>query len=263
MSPPTKIKVSQLKLSKMIDHSLLHPTMTDQETREGLEVARAFNCATACVKPYAIPLALELLQGSDVAVCAVVGFPHGNSATEVKVYEAAQASRAGATEIDVVVNVGKVLSGDWEYVAREIKAVNDAVVGLGGILKVIFENDFLQNEQIEKLCRICSDVGVAFVKTSTGYGYVKQDNGMFSTDGATKPHLLLMKQSIGAGVQVKAAGGVRTLDQLLCVMALGVTRIGATATVKILEEAKARGILDEEVEVEVDLAAMDKAGPGY
>lgn len=156
---PPKLKVSQLTLAKMIDHSLLHPTMTDTETREGLRIARITRCATACVKPYAVSLAAELLRGSDVAVCAVVGFPHRNSATEVKVYEAVAAVKQGAAEVDVVVNVGKVLSGDWEYVEREVKAVNEEVVRLGGIVKVIFENDFLEAEHIERLCRVCSELG--------------------------------------------------------------------------------------------------------
>jgi deoxyribose-phosphate aldolase len=229
-------------LAKMIDHSLLHPTMTDDEIRKGCELSRKYDVATACVKPYAIPLAKEILAGSDVGVCPVIGFPHGNSATAIKVSEADAAARAGGSEIDMVVNIGKVLGGDWAYVTAEIKAINDAVVGAGAILKVIFENDYLQDAHIIKLCEICSSVGVAFVKTSSGYGFVKQENGMYSYQGATAAHLQLMRQHCAPSVQIKAAGGVRTLDDLLLVRSLGVTRVGATATQTILEDAKKRGI---------------------
>jgi deoxyribose-phosphate aldolase len=229
-------------LAKMIDHSLLHPTMTDDEIRKGCELSRKYDVATACVKPYAIPLAKEILAGSDVGVCPVIGFPHGNSATAIKVREADAAARAGGSEIDMVVNIGKVLGGDWAYVTAEIKAINDAVVAAGAILKVIFENDYLQDQHIIKLCEICSSIGVAFVKTSSGYGFVKQDNGMFSYKGATVPHLKLMRQHCAPSVQIKAAGGVRTLDDLLMVRSLGVTRVGATTTQAILEDAKKRGI---------------------
>ena len=229
-------------LAKMIDHSLLHPTMTDDEIRKGCELSRKYDVATACVKPYAIPLAKEILAGSDVGVCPVIGFPHGNSATAIKVREADAAAGAGGSEIDMVVNIGKVLGGDWAYVTAEIKAINDAVVTAGAILKVIFENDYLQDQHIIKLCEICSNVGVAFVKTSSGYGFVKQENGMYSYKGATVPHLKLMRQHCAPSVQIKAAGGVRSLDDLLLVRSLGVTRVGATATQTILEDAKQRGI---------------------
>ena len=229
-------------LAKMIDHSLLHPTMTDDEIRKGCELSRKYDVATACVKPYAIPLAKEILAGSDVGVCPVIGFPHGNSATAIKVREADAAARAGGCEIDMVVNIGKVLGGDWAYVTAEIKAINDAVVAAGAILKVIFENDYLQDAHIIKLCEICSSIGVAFVKTSSGYGFVRQENGMYSYKGATAAHLQLMRQHCSPSVQIKAAGGVRTLDDLLLVRSLGVTRVGATATQTILEDAKKRGI---------------------
>ncbi len=228
-------------LAKMIDHSLLHPTMTDAAIKAGCELARRYDVATACIKPYSIPMAKEILAGSDVLVCAVIGFPHGNSTTDIKVKEAEAAVRAGAPEIDMVVNVGKVLGEDWNYVSSEIKAVNDRVVDHKGLLKVIFENDFLEDSNIIKLCEICSLHQVGFVKTSTGYGFVRQENGMYSYKGATDHHLKLMRQHCPPSVQIKAAGGVRTLDDLLRVRAIGVTRIGATATEKILEDAKKRG----------------------
>jgi len=235
-------KVTLHDLAKMIDHSLLHPTMTDEEIRKGCELARRYDVATACVKPYAIPLAKEVLAGSDVGVCPVIGFPHGNSATPIKVREAEAAARDGGTEIDMVINIGKALGEDWAYVEAEIKAINDAVISKGAILKVIFENDYLQDRHIIKLCEICSQIGVAFVKTSSGYGFVKQDNGMYSYKGATVEHLKLMRKHCAPSVQIKAAGGVRTLDDLLMVRSLGVTRIGATTTQTMLEEAKKRGI---------------------
>ena len=230
-------------LAKMIDHSLLHPTLTDRLIASGCELARTYAVATACVKPYAIPLAKSILEGSGVGVCAVIAFPHGNSTTAIKVREAQEAVAAGASEIDMVVNIGKVLGDDWDYVSEEIKAVNRSVTRLGAILKVIFENDYLEDAHILRLCEICSAHAVAFVKTSTGYGFVKQPNGFYSYAGATDHALRLMRLHSAPGVQVKAAGGVRTLDDLLRVRALGVTRIGATATREILEEAKSRGFV--------------------
>ena len=185
---------------------------------------------------------LNIHYFSDVKVCAVIGFPHGNSTTEVKVFEATEAAEAGGLEIDMVINIGKAVSSEWKYVADEVRAVYDAVTSKGAVLKVIFENDYLSTEQIVRLCGICSDIGVAFVKTSTGYGFVKQANGLYSYKGATLPHLHLMRKHSKDVVQIKAAGGIRTLDDLLRARALGVTRIGATATAEILNEAKEIGI---------------------
>lgn len=248
-------------LAKMIDHSLLHPTMTDADIRKGCELARKYDVATACVKPYSIPLAREVLAGSHVAVCPVIGFPHGNSTTANKVREAEEAAQAGGAEIDMVINIGKALGGDWAYVSDEIKAINTVVVANGAILKVIFENDYLQDSHIIRLCAICSEIGVAFVKTSSGYGFVKQPDGSYNYKGATVAHLKLMRQNCPPSVQIKAAGGVRTLDDLLLVRSLGVTRIGATATAAILDEAKKRGIGD--VAAEVKLAEKSVLSGGY
>jgi deoxyribose-phosphate aldolase len=235
--------ISLKTLAKMIDHSLLHPTMTDQAIVSGCELAREYDVATACIKPYAIKLAKSILDGSEVGVCAVIAFPHGNSTTAIKVQEAEEAVGAGASEIDMVVNIGKVLGADWDYVSDEIKAINATVVRSGAILKVIFENDYLEDLHIIKLCEICSEHAVAFVKTSTGYGFVKQPNGFYAYAGATDHALGLMRAHAAPGVQIKAAGGVRTLDDLLRVRGLGVSRIGATATREILENAKARGFI--------------------
>ncbi|KAB2570515.1 Deoxyribose-phosphate aldolase [Lasiodiplodia theobromae] len=261
MAATNTITVTLTQLAKMIDHSLLHPTMTDADILHGLAIAKRHNVATACIKPYLIPLAVRELAGTTVHVCPVIGFPHGNSTTEIKVLEATAAAAAGGKEIDMVINIGKALGGDWGYVEDEIRRVNEAVVANGAGLKVIFENDYLGEEEIVRLCRICSDVGVAFVKTSTGYGFVKQPSGgMYAYKGATVRHLKLMREHSNPEVQVKAAGGVRTLDDLLHVMALGVTRIGATATVAIMEEAVRRGITEEPTTVE--FRPMDEEGAG-
>lgn len=228
-------------LSKMIDHSLLHPTMTDAEILKGCEIAKKCDVATVCVKPYAVTMCKQALQGSDVKVCSVIGFPHGNNTTPIKVAETELAIREGSTEIDMVINIGKALGGDWDYVRADIDAVNQACVRNGAILKVIFETDYLQDEHIIELCQICSAVKVAFVKTSSGYGFVKQPGGDYNYQGATEHVLRLMRQHSAPEVQIKAAGGVRNLDQLLKVRELGCTRSGATATEAMLEEAKKRG----------------------
>lgn len=241
------------QIAKLIDHSLLQPTMTDEDILNGLKVARDYGTATACVKPYSIPVAKQILAGSDVGVCPVIGFPHGNSTTKVKVFEAVEAAKAGGSEIDMVVNVGKVLGGQWDYVEQEIREINEAVVEQGSILKVIFENDYLQHHHIIRLCEICTRLKVAFVKTSTGYGYVKLPDGNYNYNGATIEHLKLMKDHCGPDVRIKAAGGIRNLDQVLQMIALGVDRIGATATQTILAQAKVRGIGNQPVKVEVDM----------
>lgn len=249
-----------LELAKMIDHSLLHPTMSDAEVRAGCELARNYHVATACVKPYSIRQALDIFAGTDVLACAVIGFPHGNSTTGIKVIEAESAALAGAREIDMVVNIGKVKGGDWAYVGREIDLINRAVVAAGSILKVIFENDYLSETEIIRLCELCSEADVAFVKTSTGYGFVKQADGQYNYKGATHEHLKLMRRHTAAHIQIKAAGGVRTLDDLLAVRALGVTRIGATATAAILDEAARRGFAGS---VPKPQAASAPAPAGY
>ena len=227
-------------LKKMIDHSLLHPTMNDKELIDGCELAKKYDVASVCIKPYAVSLAKKILSESEVKVGTVIGFPHGNSAVEIKVFETENACLAGADEIDMVINVGKALTGDWDYVSNEIKMINMAAEKHGAILKVIFENDYLRDEHIIRLCKICNEIKPAFVKTSSGYAFVKQDNGFYSYKGATTHHLKLMRKYSISEIQVKAAGGVRTLDDLLHVWSLGVTRIGATATALILDKAKSK-----------------------
>ncbi|KAI0846059.1 deoxyribose-phosphate aldolase [Daldinia vernicosa] len=242
MATRTAVAVSLAQIAKVIDHSLLHPAMTDKEILAGLEIAKRNKVAAACVKPYSVSTAKDVLDGSGVLICAVAGFPHGNSTTAIKVLEAEDAVKAGAHEIDMVANIGKVLGGDWEYVTNEIRAVNDTVVKHGAILKVIFENDFLQDDDVAHLCKICTALSVAFIKTSTGFGFVKQPNGSYSSEGVTVPRLRLMKANIGPHVQIKAAGGIRTLDEVMGAISLGITRIGTSATTTIIEEAIRRGI---------------------
>lgn len=230
-----------VEIAKLIDHSLLQPTLTDEELRAGCELAKRLNVAAVCIKPYAVQLAAELLAGSQVNVCTVVGFPHGNSTVAVKVFETEQACRAGAAEIDMVVNIGKVLGEDWNYITDEIDAVHQAALRNHAIVKVIFENDFLPSDKYKvKLCEICSRLKVEYVKTSTGYGFVKGSDGRYSYAGATEHDLELMRRHSAPQVQVKAAGGVRTLDELLRARALGATRIGASATEQILNDAQRR-----------------------
>ena len=243
------------EIAKMIDHSLLHPTMTDEDLEKGVQQAIYYKTASVCIKPYAVPQCAACLKGTGVLVCTVIGFPHGSHTTVIKVAETKLACEQGCDEIDMVVNIGKVLSGDWTYVADEIRAINDECLKHGAILKVIFENDYLKDEHKIKLCQICSEIPVAFVKTSTGYGYVKGDDGKFSTKGATLEDVALMLKHVAPGVQVKAAGGVRSLDELMKMKELGVTRIGATATAAIVEEARKRNGLTS-----AEVSSTDKSG---
>lgn len=216
------------QIAKMIDHSLLNPVLTDQDLEAGCVLARAYDVASTCVKPYHLKRCAELLAGSSVAPSTVIGFPHGGHTTAVKVAEAEQALRDGGTELDMVVNIGKVLSADWDYVLEDIQAVADATHAGGAIVKVIFENCYLEDCHKIKLCEICAEVGANFVKTSTGYG----------TGGATIADLKLMRKHSPPHIRVKAAGGIRTLDALLEVRAIGVSRSGATRTAEMLDECK-------------------------
>jgi deoxyribose-phosphate aldolase len=194
-----------------------------------------------------------LLRGSGVLVGAVIGFPHGNSCTESKRYETELACRDGAAEIDMVINIGKALSGDWDYVQRDIQAVCDEAHRQGAKVKVIFENDYLtkggaglsSDDFKRRLCQICEQAGADWVKTSSGYGFVKQPDGSYKYKGATEHDLALMRASVSPRVQVKAAGGVRDLDDLIKVRDLGATRCGATATAAMLDERRRRRIAGE------------------
>lgn len=216
------------ELAKMFDHSLLQPTLTDADLDKGFELAREYQVASVCVKPYGVRKAAEALKGSGVLTGTVIGFPQGGHVSRVKVLEAEAAMADGAVELDMVVNIGKVLSGDFGYVRDDIAQVVEAAHRGGAKVKVIFENCFLNDEQKIELCKICGDLKADWVKTSTGYG----------DGGATDHDLTLMRKHSPAHVQVKAAGGVRTFDRVLAVRELGVTRIGATATKVILDECR-------------------------
>lgn len=217
-------------IAKMIDHSLLNPAMTAEDLEAGCRVGVEYDVATVCIMPYYLKRCAEILAGSAVKPSTTVGFPHGGHTTAVKVAEARQALDDGGEELDMVVNISKVLSGDWAYVRDDIAAVVEVVHGRGKKVKVIFENCYLKDEHKIELCRICGELRADWVKTSTGYG----------SGGATIEDLKLMREHAPPHVQVKAAGGVRTLDALLEARAVGVTRVGASRTVEILEECKRR-----------------------
>jgi deoxyribose-phosphate aldolase len=219
-----------LDISKMIDHSLLNPTLTAQELEQGCRLALEYDCASVCIMPYYLERCAGILRGSTVKASTTIGFPHGGHTTAIKVAEARRALEDGGQELDMVVNISKVLSGDWDYVRQDIRAVVDAAHARGQKVKVIFENCYLKDEHKIRLCEICGELGADWVKTSTGYG----------TGGATIEDLKLMRAHSPAHVQVKAAGGVRDLDKLLEVRAIGVTRVGASRTADILDECRRR-----------------------
>lgn len=214
----------------MIDHSLLNPTMDEKVLVQGIAIAKAYDTASVCIMPYMLAKCAELLAGTTIKPSTTIGFPHGANTTAVKVLEAKQALQDGGQELDMVVNISQVLSGNWNEVRDDIKAVTDETQAAGQRVKVIFENCYLNDDQKVRLCEISSELGVDWVKTSTGYG----------TGGATIDDLKLMRAHTPPTVQVKAAGGVRELDKLLEVRALGVSRCGATATKIILDEARLR-----------------------
>ncbi len=213
-------------IAKKIDHSLLGPTLTRAELEEGCRLAARYGVASVCIKPHAVALAREMLRDSGVAVGTTVGFPHGGHDTAVKVFEAGRAMEDGATELDMVVNIGAVLGGDWAFVREDIAAVTRAAHSRDAILKVIFENCYLNDGQKTRLCEISGELGVDYVKTSTGYG----------TGGATHADLILMRKHSPPHVKLKAAGGIRDLDATLAVVELGCDRIGASKTSEILDE---------------------------
>jgi deoxyribose-phosphate aldolase len=223
-------KVSAHEIAKMIDHSLLKPEMTRKEVEQGCLLAKEYDCATVCVKPCDVEIANEILKDTDVLVTTVIGFPHGSNLTEIKVKEAEIAIEQGCKELDLVLNIGRLKSGDYALVEEDIRSVCDVAHKHGVIVKVIFENFYLTDDEKKKACELSQNAGVDFVKTSTGY----------AGGGATVSDLKLMREACSPNVQIKAAGGVRTLDAALAVRALGCTRFGATATKAIIEEARQR-----------------------
>jgi deoxyribose-phosphate aldolase len=213
-------------IAQMIDHSLLRPELTDEDIRRGCEIARKYRVATVCCRPSEVASVKKLLEGSDVKTTTVIGFPHGYNKTETKVFEAEQAIKDGAVELDMVLNIGRLRSGDYDYVKRDIQAVVEVAHHHGVLVKVIFENSYLTDEQKKVACKLSEEAGVDFVKTSTG----------FAGGGATLEDLQLMQDNVSENVQVKAAGGVRDLEMALKVREVGCTRFGATRTETIMEQ---------------------------
>ena len=221
-------KVTAKEIAKMIDHSLLKPEMTRQEVVGGCLLAKEYDCATVCVKPCDVVLAEETLRGSDVLVSTVIGFPHGSNLTAVKLVETEIAIAQGCKELDMVLNIGRLKSGDYDLVEEDIRAVCETAHRHGVIVKVIFENFYLSDEEKKVACELSERAGADFVKTSTGY----------AGGGATIHDLKLMRANCSESVAIKAAGGVRTLDAALAVRAVGCVRFGATTTKKIVEDAR-------------------------
>jgi deoxyribose-phosphate aldolase len=217
-------------IAKMIDHSLLNPTLTADDLEKGCRLALDYDVASVCILPYYLKRCAELLKGSRVKASTTIGFPHGGNTTAIKVAEARQALADGGEELDMVSNISAVLSGKWSYVRDDIKAVIDVTHAAGQMVKVIFENCYLNNDQKIRLCEICGELGADWVKTSTGYG----------TGGATMEDLILMRKHTPPHIRVKSAGGIRDLDALLAVRAVGVTRSGATRTASMLDECRKR-----------------------
>lgn len=218
------------EIAATIDHSLLRPDITVDELKEGCELAKKYNCISVCVRPSDLPIVCEALKGSDVLPTTVIGFPHGTATTESKVFETRDAIQKGAVEVDMVMNIGRFLSGEYEYVENDIRDVVDTAHSMGAKVKVIFENHYLTPEQIKKACQIAERAGVDFVKTSTGY----------APSGSKIEDLKIMRESVSDHIEVKAAGGIRDLDQSLSVLSTGAVRIGTRSTVAILEAAKER-----------------------
>ncbi|MGA3371117.1 MAG: deoxyribose-phosphate aldolase [Terracidiphilus sp.] len=221
-------------IAKMIDHSLLNPSLTAQELDDGCALAIRYNVASICILPYYLSRCAELLHGTTVNASTTIGFPHGGHTTSIKIAEARQALKDGGQELDAVINVSKARSGDWQYIRDELAALTQVIHDGGAKVKIIFENAYLDDATKIRLCGMCGEIGVDWVKTSTG----------FAPSGATLSDLELMRSYSPARVQVKAAGGIRDLDALLAVRAIGVSRVGTTRTQAILEECRRRVGLD-------------------
>jgi deoxyribose-phosphate aldolase len=217
-------------IAKMIDHSLLNPSLTTAELEDGCFLAVRYNVASVCILPYALARCAEILAGTTVNASTTIGFPHGGHATSIKIAEARQALKDGGQELDAVINISKARSGDWQYVRDELLALTETVHTGGAKIKVIFENAYLEDDAKIRLCQICGEFGVDWVKTSTGY----------ASSGATLPDLELMRRHSPSRVQVKAAGGIRDLDALLAVRSIGVSRVGGTRTETMLEDCRKR-----------------------
>ncbi len=224
-------------IASLIDHAVLHPTHGDEALNEACTIAARYGVASLCVKPYAVPDAVNILQGSGVDVSCVAGFPAGNSFIEAKMKEAAQACSAGAKEVDFVINIAKVLDADWGYIENEVISMTQLCHSYNALVKVIFETDYINDRlAIKRLCEICTHAGADFVKTSTGFGYNKLSNGHYQYTGATLDNVRWMKANVGKEVRVKASGGIRTLEELVLFKEAGCDRIGTSSTEAIMKE---------------------------
>jgi len=236
-------------IAKMLDHSTLQPYLQEEDIRKGCELALKYDCASVCARPSDVPILTEMLSGSDVKICTVIGFPHGAHETAIKVAEAQLALEEGCQELDMVINIGRMLRGDHDYVKNEIKQIADLAHAKGAIVKVIIETCYLNDEQKKIACELSEAAGADFVKTSTGYG----------TKGATIEDLKIMRAAVSDKVRVKASGGVRDLDTVLSARAVGASRCGVSATAKIMAEAEERYAAGELKEVE----ALKEMTTGY
>jgi len=217
-------------IAEMIDHSLLRPTLTNEEFNDGIQLARKYKMATCCVAPYDVMRAYKGLERSGVKVSTVIDFPHGSNLTDAKVFESKLAIENGASSIDMVMAISRLVSGEYDYVENDIRKVVEYAHPLGVSVKVIFENCFLTKEMIVKACELTEKAGADYVKTSTGYG----------TGGATLEDCYLMRKSTSEKVSVKAAGGIRTLDDVLAYRAIGTKMIGTRGSAALLDEAEKR-----------------------
>ncbi len=224
------MKLTPNDIARMLDHSTLQPFLTEADIRHGAEVALKYHTASMCARPCDVPLMAELLRGSDVKVCTVIGFPHGAHQTQIKVAEAALALDEGCEELDMVINIGRMLAGDEAYVREEIRRIVELAHARGAIVKVIIETCYLSDAQKKRACELSKEAGADFVKTSTGYG----------TKGCTIEDLKLMRAAVSPAVRVKGSGGIRDLDTVLAARAAGASRCGVSATEKIMAEAEAR-----------------------
>ena len=227
-------------VAKTIDHAVLQPTMTDDDLRREVEAVRPFALASVCVKPPMVALAGRLLEGSGIVVSTVVGFPHGSPTAGTKAFEAREAILAGAREIDMVANPGKAVERDEVYVRRDVEGVFEECRAGGALLKVILETGLHDDDTKRWLCGVCSDLGVDFVKTSTGFGTVKSGDGLRAT-GATEHDVRLMREACPPTVGVKASGGIRDLATAARMIELGATRLGTGSTVAILSGGEGSG----------------------
>lgn len=246
------MKLTPKDIASMLDHSTLQPFLTQEDVRKGCEIALRYSTASVCARPADMKLVAELLKGSPVKVCTVIGFPHGNHLPQIKLAEAAAALDDGCQELDMVINVGRLLAGDDAYVQNEIKAICDLAHSRGAKVKVIIETCYLSDAQKAHVCKLAAAVGADWVKTSTGYG----------TGGCTVPDVKLMRASVPEACQVKGSGGIRDLDMVLAVRAAGATRCGVSATAKIMAEAEKRFAEGTLMELEAG-AENVQLGGGY